>query len=292
MTPTIPTDPLLVVDDDAVSRDMLSRRLERRGYVVALATSGRDALDYLASHPASLVLLDAGMPGLSGLQVLQAIRQTWTAADLPVLLVVTQDQSQDIATALDLGANDFLTKPIDFAVALARIRTQLSRQDALDRLRASEERYALAVRHAGDDRTSSENDREIGALAEDEDRQQRAKQWIGAADRRATRRTHVMNPGIGEPTDQRLQGAGDEEKNQRPTGHRRHALGEQENRPQTDRVNRQRYQRHRDRRRIAHATLGGNPRGRVGQRGGEGDQLRRNVGKHREVISEARRYVR
>lgn len=146
----IPTDPLLVVDDDAVNRDMLSRRLERRGYPVALAASGQEALNYLATHPVSTVLLAVQMPGLSGLQVLQTIRQSWTAARLPVLMVTAKDQSEDIVTALDLGANDYITKPVDFPVALARIRTQLARKDAEDRLRASEERYALAARGAND----------------------------------------------------------------------------------------------------------------------------------------------
>ena len=147
---TVPTHPLLVVDDEAANRDMLSRRLERRGYKVVLAASGPEALDHLSIHPVSAVLLDVQMPGMSGLQVLQEVRKTWTSAQLPVLMVTAKDQSEDIVAALDLGANDYITKPIDFAVALARLRTHLSLKEAEERLRASEERYALAAKGAND----------------------------------------------------------------------------------------------------------------------------------------------
>jgi len=141
---------LLVVDDDPANRDMLSRRLERRGYLTAVAASGQEALDHLAFNTVSAVLLDVQMPGLSGLEVLQEIRKTWPGSRLPVIMVTAKAQSEDVVTALDLGADDYITKPIDFPVALARIRTQLSRKDAEDRLRDSEERYALAARGAND----------------------------------------------------------------------------------------------------------------------------------------------
>ncbi len=142
--------PILIVDDEVANRDMLSRRLEKRGYLSVLAASGQEALDTLSRQPAAAVLLDVQMPGMSGLDVLRAIRARWSPAELPVLMVTAKDQSEDIVTALDLGANDYLTKPIDFPVALARLRTQLALQEAEARLRASEERYALAAKGAND----------------------------------------------------------------------------------------------------------------------------------------------
>ncbi len=117
---------------------------------MAAVASGQEALDYIARNVVSIVLLDVQMPGMSGLETLQIIRKTWPSSLLPVLMVTAKDQSEDIVTALDLGANDYITKPIDFPVALARIRTQLSRRDAEDRLRSSEERYALAARGTND----------------------------------------------------------------------------------------------------------------------------------------------
>jgi PAS domain S-box-containing protein len=147
---TAPQVPLLVVDDDPVNRDMLSRRLARRGYAVATVASGREALAYVAAHPVALVLLDIQMPEMSGLEVLQALRETQSSARLPVLMVTAKDQSEDMVTALELGADDYITKPIDFPVAIARIRTQLSRKEAEERLRESEERYTLAAAGAND----------------------------------------------------------------------------------------------------------------------------------------------
>ena len=142
--------PLLVVDDDEGNRDLLSRRLIRSGYSVVTVASGQEALDYLERHEVATVLLDVQMPGMSGLEVLQAIRRRWSDAHLPVLMVTAKTDSEDTVTALELGASDYLTKPVDFRVALARIRTQLSRKDAEDRLRASAERYALAAQGAND----------------------------------------------------------------------------------------------------------------------------------------------
>ena len=142
--------PLLVVDDDAVNRDMLSRRLARAGFSVETAASGREALAFIETRPAALVLLDVQMPEMSGLEVLQAIRRTRSSSVLPVLMVTAKDQSGDVVAALELGADDYITKPIDFPVALARIRTQLARKQAEDGLRESEERYALTAQGAND----------------------------------------------------------------------------------------------------------------------------------------------
>jgi len=142
--------PILIVDDEAVNRELLVRRLARSGYQTVAVDSGAAALSYLDTHQVSTVLLDVQMPGLSGLEVLQAIRRRWSDAQLPVLMVTAKSEVDDIVNALEMGASDYLTKPIDFRVGLARIRTQLSRKDAEDRLRASEERYALAAQGAND----------------------------------------------------------------------------------------------------------------------------------------------
>lgn len=145
-----PSRPLLIVDDEEPNRDFLSRRLKRAGYDAVTASSGSEALEYLETHDVSTVLLDVQMPNMDGLEVLAAIRRKWSDARLPVLMVTAKGESADIVHALESGASDYITKPIDFQVALARIRTQLSRKDAEDRLRASEERYKLAAQGAND----------------------------------------------------------------------------------------------------------------------------------------------
>lgn len=141
---------ILLVDDEPPNRDMLSRRLERRGFVVETAASGPEALAALDRQAFSAVLLDVQMPGMSGLEVLTTIRERWTAAALPVIMVTARDGSENIVQALELGASDYLTKPVDFPVAVARLKTQVARRDAEERLRVSEERYALAARGAND----------------------------------------------------------------------------------------------------------------------------------------------
>ena len=119
---------ILVVDDVADNRDILMRRLSRRGFEAVEAAGGRDALALIETEAFDLVLLDIMMPDVGGNAVLQAIRQRYSDAELPVIMVSARSQSEDVVESLNLGANDYVTKPVDFAVALARIATQLTRK--------------------------------------------------------------------------------------------------------------------------------------------------------------------
>jgi sigma-B regulation protein RsbU (phosphoserine phosphatase) len=125
---------VLVVDDNADNRDALARRLQRSGYQVKLAADGPAALRLLAESPCDLVLLDVMMPGMNGLEVLRKIRDTRSPMQLPVIMATARDQSADIAEALNLGANDYVTKPLDFVVLLARIQTQLMLKAAAEKV--------------------------------------------------------------------------------------------------------------------------------------------------------------
>ena len=117
---------VLVVDDSAANRDMLARRLEARGYRVEAAHDGYQALARLAAGPFDLVLLDLMMPGMSGLDVLRKIRETWVVTELPVIMATASNDSDNLVSALQLGANDYVTKPLDFPVVMARMKTQLA----------------------------------------------------------------------------------------------------------------------------------------------------------------------
>src|SRR3989441_9793013 len=141
---------LLIVDDNEMNRDMLARRLARKGYVIGLAGNAKELLERVKQDAVDLVLLDIEMPEISGLEALKNLREHYSPAELPIIMVTAKDQSDDVVRALNLGANDYVTKPIDFAVALARIGTQLSHKRAQEGLRESEERYALAARGAND----------------------------------------------------------------------------------------------------------------------------------------------
>jgi len=141
---------ILIVDDEEMNRDMLSQRLEMDGYDVTTAADGRQALDLVERQSFDLVLLDVMMPGLSGLEVLSILRTRYSPAELPVILVTAKDRSDDIVGAFNLGASDYVIKPVKYAVALARIVTHVSLKRMHAELSRSEARYALAAKGTND----------------------------------------------------------------------------------------------------------------------------------------------
>jgi sigma-B regulation protein RsbU (phosphoserine phosphatase) len=131
---------LLIVDDEELNREGLARRLQRRGYEVSAARSGREAIEVLGKRRFDLVLLDIMMPGMNGLEVLKFLRRVDSLLDLPIIMVTAKGESSDVVEALELGANDYLTKPLDIPVVLARIRTQLTLKRAVGQVTALEQK--------------------------------------------------------------------------------------------------------------------------------------------------------
>lgn len=121
---------LLVVDDNPQNRDLLLRRLTGSGYQVEVAEDGAAALAKINQAHYDLVLLDQVMPGMSGLDLLRLLRATHSPSELPVIIVSALNDSGAIVDAFDLGANDYVVKPIDLRVMDARIQTQLLRSQA------------------------------------------------------------------------------------------------------------------------------------------------------------------
>ena len=126
---------LLLVDDDDMTRDLLKRYLERNGFAVTCVADGETALAQIANGGYDLVLLDIVMDGLSGLEVLAVLRGRNSAPDLPIIMATSKDESRDVVEALKLGANDYVTKPFDFAVVLARVQTQLALKCSVNEIR-------------------------------------------------------------------------------------------------------------------------------------------------------------
>ncbi len=137
---------LLVVDDNEVNRDLLSRRLVSAGYAVAGAASGPEALAALEEGRFDLVLLDVMMPEMDGLEVLRRIRARFGVGELPVVMASALGDSRNLVDALRLGANDYVIKPLDMQVVLARLGTQL----ALRRATEDVTRLAAQLRAAQD----------------------------------------------------------------------------------------------------------------------------------------------
>lgn len=117
---------MLVVDDNLDNCELLRRRLQRQGYAVHIADSGDAALAEIAAQTFDAVILDIQMPGISGLEVLARLRERFSKTELPVVMATAQTASEQMVEAFKLGANDYVTKPLDFPVVVARIESQLA----------------------------------------------------------------------------------------------------------------------------------------------------------------------
>jgi signal transduction histidine kinase len=115
---------ILIVEDDPASRELLRVMLEHSHYVET-AHNGEAALKIIQEHEFDLVLLDIMMPGINGIEVLKTVRKEKNQEDLPIILVSALTDEMDIVKGLEMGANDYIRKPIEPAVLLARVRTQL-----------------------------------------------------------------------------------------------------------------------------------------------------------------------
>ncbi|CAM2006633.1 putative bifunctional diguanylate cyclase/phosphodiesterase [Acanthopleuribacter pedis] len=140
---------LLVVDDFDLNRDLLMRRLRSYGYQAEEADGGLACLAQLEKGRFDLILLDIMMPDMDGFEIVAKVRERW-GKDIMIIMVTAKDNSSDVVRALDLGADDYVTKPIDFAIAKARIKNLLARKEAEDARHQSEERLALALRGSED----------------------------------------------------------------------------------------------------------------------------------------------
>jgi signal transduction histidine kinase len=116
---------ILVVDDSRLIRKILTSHLEEEGYEVFVAMDGKVGLKLIERGTFDFILLDIVIPRMDGIQVLKIIRKKYSVTELPVIMVTSQDQSQDVVKALEFGANDYIVKPVDPSVVLARIKTHL-----------------------------------------------------------------------------------------------------------------------------------------------------------------------
>jgi PAS domain S-box-containing protein len=164
------TGDVLVVDDNAINRDLLTRLLERQGFQVWPVADGEAALSQVARQKFDLILLDLMMPGMDGMQVLQTLRNDPRWRDYPVVMLSASDETSRVTRCLEMGAEDYVVKPFDPVLLTARMRSVLERnrlrtaaarrtrelENAYQRLREnesrlqeSEERLRLATEAAG-----------------------------------------------------------------------------------------------------------------------------------------------
>ncbi|NJM08976.1 response regulator [Candidatus Gracilibacteria bacterium] len=139
---------ILVVDDESAIRDVLMRILQREGYTVVLATDGIDALEKVAIEQPDLVLLDVTMPRMDGFAVCKRLKDNEHTALIPVTMLTGLDDREHRQRGLEVGADDFLTKPFETSLLRARLRSQLRLKRLTDQLERTEEvifMLALAV---------------------------------------------------------------------------------------------------------------------------------------------------
>ncbi|MFC0417809.1 response regulator transcription factor [Cytobacillus solani] len=116
---------LLLVDDEPMMLDLLSLYLSPIGYHCIKKESAREAINYLETHPVDLILLDIMMPEMNGLDACEKIRQTW---DTPIIMLTAMSDKTDVVKGLNNGADDYISKPFDEDVLIARIEAVLRRQ--------------------------------------------------------------------------------------------------------------------------------------------------------------------
>jgi two-component system, OmpR family, phosphate regulon response regulator PhoB len=123
---------LLMVEDDAAIREMLQTFLDSKGYRVNQAESGEAALEQLAESTPDLLLLDWMLPDLDGIEIIRRVRQREHLSDLPIIMLTAKAEEIDKVKGLDIGADDYMTKPVSLKELDARIRSLLRRSHGLN----------------------------------------------------------------------------------------------------------------------------------------------------------------
>lgn len=119
---------ILIVDDDQITSKLIEKRLNKRGFQTSVVHCGKDCLDLVrgGTHVFDLILLDILMPDITGLEVMEEIRKSFSTVELPIIMTTSMRETGDIVSALKLGANDYVKKPINMDILEARMKTHLS----------------------------------------------------------------------------------------------------------------------------------------------------------------------
>jgi two-component system cell cycle response regulator DivK len=120
---------ILLVEDNEMNWDMLSRRLRRRGYEVVVATDGRQGVDLASTEAPDLILMDMGLPILDGWEATRQIKQTTEIQTIPIIALTSHAMKGDREKALSAGCDDYDVKPIDFPRLLEKIQQLLDRPE-------------------------------------------------------------------------------------------------------------------------------------------------------------------
>ncbi len=120
---------ILVVEDDEDIQQLVLFNLSKAGYLVKCVDSGEEALQQIGAEKPDIILLDIMLPGMSGLEVCRAIRRINSIKEIPVIMLTSKGEDEDIVAGLDIGADDYITKPFSPRIIVARINTVLRRKN-------------------------------------------------------------------------------------------------------------------------------------------------------------------
>lgn len=124
---------ILVVDDEPDIRELVRYNLEKEGYKVSALESGDGVLPFMVKNQPDLVVLDLMLPGISGMDLCRAIKQDADLSPTPVIMLTAKGEESDVVSGLEIGAQDYVTKPFSIKVLIARIRTALRMRSELEK---------------------------------------------------------------------------------------------------------------------------------------------------------------
>lgn len=133
---------ILVVDDEEDILELVRYNLDREGYQVICAISGEEALKAVVSEPVDLIILDLMLPGIDGLEVARRLKQSTATQEIPIVMLTAKGEEADVVAGLELGADDYVTKPFSPRILIARMKAVIRRRGGIVEL----ENEVLAIR--------------------------------------------------------------------------------------------------------------------------------------------------
>lgn len=125
----MPRKSIFAVDDEEDILELIRHNLTREGFQVTTAANGENAVKAITQHSPDLILLDLMLPGINGLEVCRSLKKENKTADIPIVMLTAKGEESDIITGLELGADDYITKPFSMKVLIARIHAILRRKN-------------------------------------------------------------------------------------------------------------------------------------------------------------------
>src|SRR5574344_2353477 len=130
---------ILIVDDEEPIRELIRYNVERNGYASLTAANGKEALDYARNKNLDCIILDLMLPDMSGLDICRILKNDDSTTAIPIIMVTAKTEDSDIVTGLELGADDYVTKPFSPRVLIARIQSVLRRRESTHEANTSHE---------------------------------------------------------------------------------------------------------------------------------------------------------